>query len=399
MNDIRLFGLDSLHYALFLLLVFLICAFDISDGAAYIQYAFIPFFGVSVMKLSSIKPSKELFFLTLFVIWSLASLGWTISMDYSSERFRTVLLLFLLFISGSMVKYTGTKYQFDAVFVCMLLGSVYIVYLLRDELIGRSILSYMSDYSRFGEDVVNSNAIGKLCALSLLFCLYKVIADKNKWYLLPLIVFLTLVILTKSKSAFLASLLASLFLFYRLYSGKYSKKKTVFALVVIVLVFYGVISSGVLGDAFYRLTNMFSFFTSGDVSIDESTATRAEFAVKGLNTFLESPILGYGIGSSYRLLNGTYYHNNYVQLLVETGIIGFTLYYGFIFLVIKRLFRNRQDPVNCLFIAFILVVLFCDLTNTTYYHKINYLVFALAVSHLNGFYQHRNRLRVIKKTS
>lgn len=392
-----IFGLENIQFGLFLALVFLVGAFDNRPGANYIQWAFIPFFAVSILRFNQIRFTREYKLIIIFVLWSFFSLVWTVSMDHSTERLQTVFLLGLLFISASTINFTDRLARFDYTLLSFILGTLFIIYLLRDVIGSASLISMISDSERLKEDVANLNAVGKASAIGFLFCVYQIVSRKNRFYFVLLVLFLGIVFLTKSKSALLSTIIAGGFLFYKTFSGKVNKTKTFIVIAIIVGVIYYVISKGLLGDAFVRLINMFNFFTSGDESMDMSTATRADFAFKGLKTFSESPILGYGIGSSYKLLNGTYYHNNYVQLLVETGIVGFVLYYGFLITILIRLFKNKGDDISYLLISFLIVFLFCDVTNTTYYHKINYVFYAIAVSYLNfRNYSYRNKQLTIK---
>lgn len=387
-----IFSLETIQFVLFLVLVFLVGAFDNRPGANYIQWAFIPFFAVSILRFNRIHFTREYTFIILFVLWSLFSLVWTISMEHSTERLQTVFLLSLLFISASTINFTSKIGKFDFALISFILGTLFIIYLLRDVIGSAALISMISDSERMEEDVANLNAVGKASAIAFLFCIYQIVSRKNNFYYVLLVLFLGIVFLTKSKSALLSTIIAGVFLFYKTFSGKVNKTKTFIVIAIIAGVIYYVISKGLLGDAFVRLINMFNFFTSGDESMDMSTATRADFALKGLKTFSESPFLGYGIGSSYKLLNGTYYHNNYVQLLVETGIVGFLLYYGFLLTILVRLFKHKKDDISYLLISFLIVFLFCDVTNTTYYHKINYVFYAIAVSYLN-FKEYSNRVQ------
>ena len=72
---------------------------------------------------------------------------------------------------------------------------------------------------------------------------------------------------------------------------------------------------------------------NGKGSIDASALTRAKFITIGIEQFKKSPILGYGMGSSGKVLadviggKETYFHNNYVELLVCGGLVGTIIYY------------------------------------------------------------------------
>lgn len=91
---------------------------------------------------------------------------------------------------------------------------------------------------------------------------------------------------------------------------------------------------------------------------DTSTSQRLRYYSHALNAFLENPFLGIGIGSwelesikrdSKNIENYTvpyHVHNDYLEVLAETGLLGFILYFGIFFLTVYRLIlftiKNRE---------------------------------------------------------
>lgn len=61
---------------------------------------------------------------------------------------------------------------------------------------------------------------------------------------------------------------------------------------------------------------------------EQSFETRAEMILRGVELFAESPIWGHG-NEGFRVLSGffTYSHNNYIELLVNYGMLGSFLFY------------------------------------------------------------------------
>ena len=69
----------------------------------------------------------------------------------------------------------------------------------------------------------------------------------------------------------------------------------------------------------------------------------------GMDYFKERPLLGHGI-ENFRYLYAqevgkeTYSHNNYIELLVNNGIVGLLLYYSFyISVILKANDRRRKS--------------------------------------------------------
>lgn len=61
---------------------------------------------------------------------------------------------------------------------------------------------------------------------------------------------------------------------------------------------------------------------------ESSANVRGAMSLEGFETWQSSPVIGYGI-NQFRYISsfGKYAHNNYIELLVSFGVIGFGLYY------------------------------------------------------------------------
>ena len=106
--------------------------------------------------------------------------------------------------------------------------------------------------------------------------------------------------------------------------------------------------------------------------------------------FLEKPVFGWGLRAFTNVSPfATYSHNNYIEVLVTWGIVGFIWYYLFL-LVITVKGIILQFSKNCTkFVAFsiaILIVLFVNDLSTVYLkdevtHFFYALCFAIVASH------------------
>lgn len=113
----------------------------------------------------------------------------------------------------------------------------------------------------------------------------------------------------------------------------------------------------------WRLEALTSSIT-GKGKADSSTLLREKYIKVGIESFKESPIIGYGV-DSFREINEhktnhhTYSHNNFIEIAVGLGVIGFiSFYWIFVYLIIKylKLFIHKRTSffVNVLFILFVL---------------------------------------------
>ncbi len=108
------------------------------------------------------------------------------------------------------------------------------------------------------------------------------------------------------------------------------------------------------------------------VDADASTITRNYFMIDSWEKFKQNPIGGIGI-DGYRYVNsyqrGTWAENNFLELLADTGIIGFLVYYSIhvmiIIHIIKKLIHGRNGESIQSFIIF-LCLMVIDFTMVTY---------------------------------
>jgi O-antigen ligase len=115
----------------------------------------------------------------------------------------------------------------------------------------------------------------------------------------------------------------------------------------------------------------------GAIDGTESSANvRSAMIEQGLALWRDSPVYGYGI-EQFRHLSSfnTYSHNNYVELLVSFGVIGFALYYGVLLIIFLRSligFRQRS-PYAALSFGAIVLLLLWDVAMVSYSGRLNWL--------------------------
>lgn len=134
-----------------------------------------------------------------------------------------------------------------------------------------------------------------------------------------------------------------------------------------------------------RVQRFFQFF-EGDYDSDTSALTRLELIKAGWRMFQDHPIIGVGL-NQYRhyVVNfggprNTYAHNNYIEVLASTGLLGFVLYYGVVFATCWKAYRQRHvSDSHLLILAFLCMLLVGDLFRVSYYQRIETTLLALAI--------------------
>lgn len=147
-----------------------------------------------------------------------------------------------------------------------------------------------------------------------------------------------------------------------------------------------------------RLKTMLS-----DETIQASTEWgRIYIVLKGLEIFREHPIVGTGFGTfgdaatlsfgspiydEYKISDGIYTDNQYIHILVSTGIIGTLLLLIFLIQMLRKLLPSISHRERSLFLSITIVLLFSCL----YYNVIEDKSFMLFYFSLLGFFHQRSR--------
>ena len=132
---------------------------------------------------------------------------------------------------------------------------------------------------------------------------------------------------------------------------------------------YAVMTMPIFATARFRFELMINTFL-GKGNTSYSDRERIHYIETGMKEFFNSPIWGNGTGHSY-VMFGTYSHNNFVELFMNYGIIGFSIYYAPYIPLIHRLFRRIRevDTISIYFLTFIVLELFLGYGWVNYYDR------------------------------
>ncbi len=128
---------------------------------------------------------------------------------------------------------------------------------------------------------------------------------------------------------------------------------------------------------------MFNLFSGGD-DLNVGDQNRINFIEDGLVAFLESPICGKGFVSSYYYL-GAYTHCNFVELLMNNGILGFASYYFIRLKIIKDCakIKVKDNFYFILCLTFSAMMLFSDIGVVTFYNRYYMVITAICIKILD----------------
>lgn len=232
----------------------------------------------------------------------------------------------------------------------------------------------------------NANAIGMNLALTILFgyLISKYSHNKIYWILWIVIslAMMVVIMLSGSRKAILCLIIP--FIIYALFNYR----RHFFKALLLIVAAFGLVWLALNIPFFYdiigrRIENMVVMLTGNDTGMEDTS--RRELIFLGLEWFEESPILGYGM-NCFRVLSNKvprfmgqnfYAHNNYVELLVGGGIVGFSVYYSYVVVLLRRLFRHK-GIYNLYAVICLGIVLFMDFAEVSYYDVIMQLLILFA---------------------
>jgi len=133
-------------------------------------------------------------------------------------------------------------------------------------------------------------------------------------------------------------------------------------------------------------------YTFQNLSEDNSVKQRLGFYKLSINLFKQKPIVGNGLGSwKYKSIESKssktssvfipyYSHNDFLQILMEAGLVGLFIYLAFFLLVLKTLFKNRDSKSFIPLIIALILVTANSLINFPIHRTQEYIPFIICCS-------------------
>lgn len=239
---------------------------------------------------------------------------------------------------------------------------------------------------RVGGELINENLLGLYMANALLCCILimsglKLKGKQSIYVILFALVFLTMGLLSGSKKAiaFMVIGICVLLWFFSRNSTPVKRILLYGAIVLsVALIVIAIRTVPIFSTISMRLDDFFGSL-GGDQGLSESDQNRMLMTQYGLEAFLNNPLLGNGTGSSY-VLFGVYSHNNYIELLMNYGIIGFSMYYIPYIMLAVSLFRCgiNGDKIAAYLVVYIVLQLGLGIGWVNYYERVVQIIGAAA---------------------
>jgi len=249
------------------------------------------------------------------------------------------------------------------------------------------LIEYASEEGehRIGSLIINENLLGLYMSNAVLSSMVFIVNIRRKFLAKTALVvlcacFASLALLAGSKKATAYILVGVVTMILFASKGQRSGKKAVFftiGLFSVLFLVWAINNLEVFSTIRFRIEEMFLTFSGKKVS--QTDMNRVRFVNEGIETFWKSPLFGNGTGYSYKLFN-TYSHNNFVELLMNYGIVGFSLHYLPRIVVAVMLYRKVkcQDVFAMYMFVYVIIQFFMEFALVSYYDRVMQLIVACA---------------------
>ena len=309
-------------------------------------FAIIPII-LSLFYTKDFKINKSLIYVFVFVFYVFIQIFYTIDTSDTISRFIMFAMYFILVLFCSSIKYNEREIKF--------LNRMFAY----SSIIAAISILFWGFYEEGRLTVhINSNTKedqNQFCGYFLVGTVYfiKNIIERKRTFIsvIFVIIFLFIALLTGSRGGLISIILAALT--YLLFYSKNDKNKIKKILVsIIIAVCIIALINGLLNFLSPEIANRYSL-----KNVQESGGTgRIDIWKYYLNVFNESTFLrkvfGYGSGTVMNL----YYkvaHNNWIQLLIENGIVGEVIFILVIIAFLKTAYKNNNIYLFSVLIGYI----------------------------------------------
>ncbi len=321
-----------------------------------------------------------------------ASRVWTISSNNTIAMLKNVVLS--LGINFMLFYYITSKEKLMRVMksacVAIMINCIFILSNIKFSQLGTVRIG--SDYAAL--KLWNANEIGHMSAYGFILLYYFLTATYGFKRIICLMAmgccaFVTL--FTGSRTA-LILVVVFLMLFFRSRDNRLLKR----CLNILIALFILAVLAFVLmnNEQLYfiigrRIENLVLSLVGKSVYRENSIGFRKSMIVNGIYWFIQNPIIGYGL-DSYRTLYFRKYgipyyaHNNFIEMMVDVGAIGFFIYYRFYLYIVRRLAIRSDDPKKAhmaiFFFSVIISESICEMGMISYYQFIYQFIIMLCYS-------------------
>lgn len=300
------------------------------------------------------------------------------------------MLVTLYFIIISIDEEADVRFYIKTIIVTAVVCCIYTLFTIGID--GIMMLGDSDTAFRLAGEEQNANSVGMLAAFGSVFCFYFISFEKPKRMLLYYVILIftfVFVLLTGSRKSLLMIAMGFVMIVYHknILTGNAIKFffRMLVAILAFTLVIYYIMESGKFVIISERVEGLIEGMFGNGNNGDHSTTARMDMILKGFEVFLTSPFKGQGIYASYRYFL-TYSHNNYIEIMMNTGLIGLFLFYKPIvssFMSLLKIDKKIREPIYIIAL-FVFLWLFVGAWGMVFYFsKIEMSILTIFVCWIN----------------
>jgi len=320
---------------------------------------------VYIIKSQKLYCNTYVKWMLVFAAFSGLSFFWALSISNAAYRYQTLVLNFIC-IYCLLVYIKNRTDSITLILNTMIFAPIVLEMRVA---MAHGLLAFQD--TRNLDDIMSSNLIGMRAGIAVVLGAYFFLTTKKHRiiYLVSIALNIAIVILSGSRKAILF-ILIPLLLYYIFKQRNILKRlrNALFAIVLVGVAYYGIMHIPFVYDMVgYRIETLI-YGILGTGKTDGSTSLRFKMIEWGLEWFWIRPWFGYGINNYMNLLGtmntyagttGVYAHNNYIELLVDLGLIGTTMYYFIYLKILEKAVRLRKQlaPLQLIMISIFISVM------------------------------------------
>lgn len=283
---------------------------------------------------------------------------------YRAQRLEVFQFIYVVGVINAIVALIEKKYYFE----------------LQNYLVWLRQKNYL--YGRSSGFFDNPNHLGIFLAVVFIIGVYFFLVNQKKAYIIGNALIFMGLISAGSRSAFLGFLIGNLLLLY--YLNKYNLKKMNYK-TLFFFIFFTVVGIAIGSmSGFNRISIMLQALFEGDFEL--ATGYRATIWINALQLFKENMMLGVGNGNFQEniaiILGETRgIHSLYLSLLVENGLVGFSIFISFLIITWKNSIFITDKEELILFKTLMPTLLITQITEMQLYNVFQFVfIFWLVLS-------------------
>ena len=382
-NSIKPQKLLSQRIAEFLFTIYLITLYIFVDReetviiskAVFVVFA--AFTVIAVLRSRSIHIGKNVMSVYIAFTWMFATIFWAQDEYDATVMMKTMWQLFIQFflIYNLFVKQKNAhEYLLKSLYIAGLVLIGYSLYIYGFS----EIFEMMTSESgvRLGKEINQENSFGMMNATTVMVAFYYLLYKKRfkLFHMATIVSSFVLAMASGSRKALIIVCGGVIIMICKKYGWK--KLYKVFVTMVVLVPLFMIIIELPMFETIKSRMESFGQIVTGEGAGDSSARVRMEMIADGWDTFKERLVIGFG-ANNYKSVTRfrTYSHNNFIEILVDFGLLGFALYYFVYINCFKNLWKAQSDDRKALFSIFLMRFMM-EIAMVTYYDKLHWVLVA-----------------------